>query len=121
VVAWGPGEIERAERVVEQTRGAARLAPSTTILELCLLLGNASLVVGGDTGPVHLAASLGTPTLAIFLASDWRRNGPLGAHTAVVAGTADAGGAPRGSAKARPTHRIGTAEIVAAAHSLLDE
>jgi ADP-heptose:LPS heptosyltransferase len=41
-----------------------------------LLLENASLVIGGDTGPLHLASSLGVPSIGIFGPTDPRRNGP---------------------------------------------
>ncbi len=88
LVAWGPGELERAEAVVAVADGAAEVAPPTSLEELTVLLGGASVVVGADTGPVHLAASLGTPTLAVFLTTDWRRNGPLGSRTAVLSGAA---------------------------------
>ncbi len=86
LVAWGPGELERAEAVVALSDGAAEVAPPTSLEELTVLLGGASVVVGADTGPVHLAASLGTPTLGVFLTTDWRRNGPLGPRTAVLSG-----------------------------------
>jgi heptosyltransferase-1 len=120
VVGWGPGEMDRAGRVVEKSGGAARLAPPTTILELGLLLGSASLVVGGDTGPVHLAASFEVPTVAVFLASDWRRNGPLGTATAVVSGAREATDSPRGSARTAAGRGVGSAEIITAARQLLD-
>ncbi len=86
LVAWGPGELERAEAVVAFTDGAAEVAPPTNLEQLTVLLGGASVVVGADSGPVHLSASLGTPTLGIFLTTDWRRNGPLGPRTAVLSG-----------------------------------
>jgi len=120
VVAWGPGEIDRARRVVEGAGSGVRMAPPTNILELSLLLGGAALVVGGDTGPVHLAASLSVPTVAVFLASDSRRNGPLGPKTAVVAAAREVDGAPGGTARARPVHNVGSAEIVDSAQKLLD-
>jgi len=120
VVAWGPGEVDRAARVVEAADGAANLAPATNILELSLLLGEAALVIGGDTGPVHLAASFGVPTVAVFLATDWRRNGPLGTRTAVVTGARENAGPPRGSADAAPEHHVGSTEIIAAARTLVD-
>lgn len=121
VVAWGPGEIERATRVVENAGGRASLAPPTNLIELCALLGSAALVIGGDTGPVHLAASLGVPTVAVFLASDWRRNGPLGARTAVVSGARDSEGSPRASARTAAARDVGSAEIVATARRLLGD
>ncbi len=62
------------------------LAPPTDLQDLVVTLGHARAVVGGDTGPVHLAASLAVPTMAVFTTTDWRRNGPLGPHVAVVSG-----------------------------------
>jgi heptosyltransferase-1 len=35
-------------------------------------------VIGGDTGPVHIAAAVGTPTVSLYRASDGRRSGPRG-------------------------------------------
>ena len=119
VVAWGPGEESRAAAVVEAAGNGVFMAPPTDLGELAALLGGAALVLGGDTGPVHLAASFGSPTLAVFLASDWRRNGPLGEHTAVVSGAADAPAVPSGTARTRPQRKVGAAEILESAHGLL--
>jgi heptosyltransferase-1 len=82
-------------------------------------LSASSVVVGGDTGPVHLAASLGVPTLAVFLASDARRNAPLGPATAVIAASEPAHGQPTGSARSRPSREVAPEEITAAARVLL--
>ncbi len=119
VVAWGPGEESRAAAVVEAAGNGVFLAPPTDLGELAALLGGASLVVGGDTGPAHLAASFGKPTLAVFLASDWRRNGPLGDHTAVVSGATNAPAVPSGTARTRPQREVAPAEILESARQLL--
>jgi len=119
VVAWGPGEKSRAAAVVASAGTGVFLAPPTDLEELAAMLGSAALVLGGDTGPVHLAASFGSPTLAVFLASDWRRNGPLGDHTAVVSGAADAPAQPSGTARTRPQREVGAAEILESARGLL--
>ncbi|MCW8984272.1 MAG: glycosyltransferase family 9 protein [Thermoanaerobaculales bacterium] len=119
VVAWGPGEESRASAVVEAAGNGVYMAPPTDLGALAALLGGAALVLGGDTGPVHLAASFGSPTLAVFLASDWRRNGPLGYHTAVVSGAADAPATPSGTARTRPQRKVGAAEILESARGLL--
>ncbi len=117
LVAWGPGERERAEAVARM--GDAEPAPPTTIPELARLLGSAALVVGGDTGPVHLAASLGTPTVGVHLVTDPVRNRPLGPSVAVVSGAAPGGGR-RASARTAPLRRPGWREIVEAARLLLE-
>lgn len=114
VVAYGPGEEARAGEVVDGARGGARLAPPTDLLELVRLMDASRVVVGGDTGPMHLAASLKVPTVGVFLASDWRRNGPLGPHTAVVAASASADGAvrPTGRARSQPVRAITADDIL---------
>ncbi len=102
IVAWGPGELNRAEAVVAGAGEAAEVAPPTNIEQLAVLLGGASVVVGADTGPIHLAASLGAPTLGVFLTTDWRRNGPLGPHTAVLSAAELPQKVHPGRAAARP-------------------
>jgi lipopolysaccharide heptosyltransferase I len=121
VVIWGPGEESRAAAVVEAGGKRIHLAPPTDLEELAAILGGSSLVVGGDTGPVHLAASFGVPTVAVFLASDWRRNGPLGPHTAVVSGTSESPEGPSGSARAAPLRPIASQEIISAALRVVNE
>jgi lipopolysaccharide heptosyltransferase I len=67
LVTWGPGERELALRVVEASEGSAALAPETrSILELAALYEVCDAVVGGDTGPIHLAAALGVPVLGLY-------------------------------------------------------
>jgi len=120
VVAWGPGEESRAAAVVEAGGKRIRLAPPTDLEELAAILGGSSLVVGGDTGPVHLAASFGVPTVAVFLASDWRRNGPLGPRTAVVSGAGESQERPSGSARTALLRPVTSQEIISAALDLFD-
>jgi heptosyltransferase-1 len=118
VVAWGPGEESRAAAVADSAGDRVYLAPPTDLGELAALLGGATLVVGGDTGPVHLAASFGRRTLAVFLASDWQRNGPLGARTAVISGAAVASTVPSGTARTRKLREVSSAEILKSAREL---
>jgi len=80
IVAWGPNEEPLA-----RATGAA-VAPATDLRELTYLLAHARLVVAGDTGPLHLAAALGTPVVALFGPTDPRRNGPYGQLDRVVSG-----------------------------------
>ena len=76
IVAWGPGEEDLARAVVAAAGGAAALAPMTSLGELLAIVGAAGLVVSGDTGPLHLAAALGTPIVGIYGPTDPARNGP---------------------------------------------
>ena len=67
--AGSAAERERAQRVASAIPGAIVLPPSS-LRELATQLAAARLVIGVDTGLVHLAAALGRPTLALFCASD---------------------------------------------------
>jgi heptosyltransferase-1 len=51
---------------------------------LVALTRRASLFIGGDTGPLHLAAALQVPVVAIFGPTDPARNGPFGAKSIVL-------------------------------------
>jgi lipopolysaccharide heptosyltransferase I len=75
-VLWGPGEEGLARAVVDASAGAARMAPATTLTDLLALSRAASLMVSGDTGPLHIAAAVGTPTVSVFGPTDPARNGP---------------------------------------------
>jgi ADP-heptose:LPS heptosyltransferase len=80
LVAFGPvaGEREAARAVVAAAGGAAQLAPPTASLaELLCLLGRASVFIGCDSGPMHLASLASTPVVAIFGPTDPIENAPF--------------------------------------------
>ena len=76
VVTWGPGDEAMAASLVDASAGAAELAPSTSIADLTAIVQAADVMVSGDTGPLHLAAAVGTPIVGIFGPTDAARNGP---------------------------------------------
>ncbi len=76
VVLWGPGEEALAHAVADASSGSARVAPPTALSDLLALSRAASLMVSGDTGPLHVAAAAGTPVVAVFGPTDPARNGP---------------------------------------------
>jgi lipopolysaccharide heptosyltransferase I len=88
LVVWaGSQEEVWARQIVAESEGAARLAPATTLLELAAVTRRASLFVGSDTGPLHLAAAVGAPCVGLFGPMPAERNGPYGPqHEAVQQG-----------------------------------
>ena len=75
VLPWGDAdERARSERLVAG-EAAASVPPRQSLPALSTMLARAALVVGVDTGLVHLAAALGTPTVAMFVATDPRLAG----------------------------------------------
>jgi len=76
VVNYGPGEDDLASAVREASGVAEPLLYNGALGPLMALLRNAACIVGGDTGPLHLAIALGTPAVALFGPTDPARNGP---------------------------------------------
>ncbi len=79
LLSWG-NEQERAaaERIAVGIGKNVRLLPRLSLKGFCAILKKIDLLVGGDTGPVHLAAAVGTPTASFYRATDASRNGPQG-------------------------------------------
>jgi heptosyltransferase-1 len=86
VVLWGPGEEALAQIVAGASDGTATAAPITGIADLIAHVRAAAVVVAGDTGPLHLAAAVGTPVVGIYGPSDPKRNGPWSVQDQVVLG-----------------------------------
>lgn len=83
IINYGPGEEDLA-RQAEAASAGAGMAMKTSITELIALMRRSKLFVGGDTGPLHLAAALRVPLVAIFGPTDPARNGPYGARGLVL-------------------------------------
>jgi lipopolysaccharide heptosyltransferase I len=78
-VVWsGPREKEWAETIVARSAGHAVLAPATTLPQLAALLRDARLFVGSDTGPMHIAAAVGTRCVSLHGPTQPQVSGPYG-------------------------------------------
>ena len=79
-----------AEEVVGSSRGkAVSLAGRTTLTELIEIMMGARLVISNDSGPMHIAAAVGVPVVAIFGPTSPERTGPYGdSHTIIRSGAA---------------------------------
>jgi ADP-heptose:LPS heptosyltransferase len=82
VVVGAPGERLAGAQIVEAVaaskRPALNLAGQTTLKQLACLLRAADLMVSNDSGPMHLAAGLGTPVVGIFTCTSPTLSGPAG-------------------------------------------
>ena len=84
VVIGGPQESAMARQIQKAVGQARDLTGRTDFAQLAVLGAKAALVVGNDTGPTHLLAAAGAPTIALFSdASDPELCGPRG-HVAVI-------------------------------------
>ncbi len=82
-VTWGPGEERLVRRLVRSAGNGVREV-ATSLEELVALCEKARLFVGGDTGPMHFAAAIGTPIVSIFGPTSSDRNGPFRREDIVV-------------------------------------
>jgi ADP-heptose:LPS heptosyltransferase len=78
VLLWGPDEIHMARQIRDGLSSRAILAPPTDLDELTALLRRCRLLVANDTGPLHLAAALGTRCVGLYGPTTAERNGPYG-------------------------------------------
>jgi ADP-heptose:LPS heptosyltransferase len=97
LLTGGPGEEGQVEEVATRMRiRPPTLAGQTTIGQLAALLRRASPTLGVDSGPLHLAAAQGVPTVHLYGPGDAGRFGPWGAQRGIsscasIAGAARAG------------------------------
>lgn len=84
VVTYGPGEASLVEQVQAVVREAPVVSFPTNLREYLALAQRATVFVGGDTGPLHLAAAVGTPIVGLYGPTSAERNGPFAAADKVV-------------------------------------
>jgi heptosyltransferase-2 len=86
VLLGGPGECELCESIASQLSGpAVNLAEKTNLLQLAAVCQAADVILSGDTGPMHLAAAVGTPVVSLFTCTSPLRAGPRGNESRIVA------------------------------------
>ncbi len=79
LVVWaGAKEREMAETIVKDAGDAAILAPRTSLGELASISRKATIFVGSDTGPLHIAVAAGTRCVGLYGPMSAKRNGPYG-------------------------------------------
>jgi ADP-heptose:LPS heptosyltransferase len=76
-VTYGAGEEALAREVVSSSRSGMCQALPSTLKQFVALARRAKLFVGGDTGPLHLAAASGTPIVGLYGPTSPERNGPF--------------------------------------------
>jgi len=84
IILYGPDEAEEAAMIAEGIGERSVLPPCTSLRELAALAEACDVVISNDTGPMHIAAAVGTPVLAIFGPTRPELQGPVGASHAVV-------------------------------------
>jgi 3-deoxy-D-manno-octulosonic-acid transferase/heptosyltransferase-1 len=117
------GEKGPLERIRSRMHTEARnLGGETTLRELACLYREAALVISTDSGPMHLAAAVGTPVVALFGPTDPRRTGPYGpGHRIIRSGLSCAPCLKRRCDSRCCMQGIGVDEVFAAVREILDQ
>lgn len=86
VLVGGPSEIEKGNNILKALPNSKVLSliSKTNLKELAALMSCVELCIGGDTGPVHIAAAMGTRIIALFGASSGHRAGPYGTNVTII-------------------------------------
>ena len=85
LVLWGnQSERDWADIIVAHGGEHTVLSPATNIRQMMALLRRASLMVGCDTGPLHLAAAVGTPCVGLYGPTKGEETGPYGPNHVIV-------------------------------------
>ncbi len=118
LVNYGPAEEDLFRAVLAASGGRVRPMKGS-VTELIALTRRARIFIGGDTGPLHLAAALRVPVVAIFGPTDPARNGPYGTRSVVLRSSGSVTSHTRRADPDEGLLAIGSDEVIAAAHTLL--
>ena len=118
LVNYGPGEEDLAAAVEAASEGTAQKI-SCSLSELIALTRRARLFIGGDTGPMHMAAALKIPVVAIFGPTNPARNGPFGTRSIVLRSASSVTDHTRRREPEQGLLLISVSEVVAGARKLL--
>jgi 3-deoxy-D-manno-octulosonic-acid transferase/heptosyltransferase-1 len=85
VVTGAPSDVKNVEELIKRAdSGAVTVAGKTSLRELAVLMKMASFALTVDSGPMHIAAAVGTPVVALFGATAPWRTGPYGKKHIVI-------------------------------------
>jgi heptosyltransferase I len=118
LVNYGPGEEDLFRAVLAASGGRARPMQGS-VTELIALTRCSRIFIGGDTGPLHLAAALRVPVVAIFGPTDPARNGPYGTRSVVLRSGESVTSHARRADPDEGLLAIGSDEVFTAANRLL--
>ena len=83
----GPSDCNRVDKIINMVDNSIdvyNICGQTSLVELAAVLRFADLMISGDTGPVHVAAAVGTNTLTIFGPSDENKYAPRGKFKNII-------------------------------------
>jgi heptosyltransferase-1 len=120
LINHGPGEEALAE-AVRVASGDSAVLLKCSVGELVALTRRARLFIGGDTGPMHLAAALHVPVVALFGPTRPQRNGPFATRSIVLRSPESVDNTAHTDSTDQALASIVPASVIAAVDELLGE
>ncbi len=123
IVVWaGAQERSWADQIITTASGFAHMAPTTSLGQLGELARRSRIFVGSDTGPLHLAAAVGTSCVGLYGPVSAERNGPYGAsHIAIQRMLLEGSSRERRTASDESMRMIEISDVCAACDRLLGQ
>jgi heptosyltransferase-3 len=84
LLVWGPGEEKDVRELQSKMSQPSILLPQTSLKQLGAIVKRCNLFVTNDSGPMHIAAAVGTPVVAIFGPTNPMLQGPVGSGHEIV-------------------------------------
>lgn len=84
LIIWGPGDESDADFIKYNLNQDSLLAPKSTLPQMAALISKCSIVIANDSGPMHISAAIGIPTLGIFGPTNPKAHGPYSKNSAYV-------------------------------------
>ncbi|HZW39756.1 MAG TPA: glycosyltransferase family 9 protein [Ignavibacteriaceae bacterium] len=84
LILWGPGDEQDAEFINSKMPLDTQLAPKTHLNDMAALISKCDLILANDSGPMHISAALGKPTLGIFGPTNPIAHGPYSTKSAYI-------------------------------------
>lgn len=78
IILWGPGEEGDVEEITKFAKKKTLTAPATDLKQLAALMGKCNMVIGNDSGPLHMAVAMGTSVIGLYGPSGFKKCGPYG-------------------------------------------
>ncbi len=76
IILWGPGDEKDAKSISEGLNRTPLMAPNSSFGELSALIEKCDFIIANDSGPMHVSAAIGKPTLGIFGPTDPKAHRP---------------------------------------------
>ena len=84
VTTWSTQDERSTAETIAEAVPKTAVVPKSPLAEIAAEISRATLVIGADTGLMHLASAFGLPTIAIFLATQPGLTGPIGPRSIAI-------------------------------------